>query len=289
MMTEIKTTLLNGLHEIIDQYDGFLIDVYGVVHEGTKVYPHVIECLEKISEHEKSVALISNSALRSRDLMNRLIKMGIVPAYYQHVFTAGEAAYRALLKREDPWYSRLGSCCYYIGPSHFSILDDLQIKKTEDIYHADFILVTGADDWHQKLSDYKDILQAALARDLPMICANPNVSEEISGARLEAGTIEQYYEENGGRVRIHGKPNAHYVTRAVEALGGERILMIGDSLHFDVLAAEAVGIDAAFVACGLHGGRLCDVETHMPDLFKIEPYYRQFGITPRYTLSQLMW
>ena len=115
----LKTTkIIQGLHTIAENYEGFLIDVYGVIHDGSQLYPGAIGCLEKLSKSKKIVALISNSPNRSKELSMRLNSMGIPSGYFQYVFTAGESTFQHLLNRENPWYSKLGNNCYFIGPAH---------------------------------------------------------------------------------------------------------------------------------------------------------------------------
>lgn len=286
-MASITTKILTGLHGVANDYEGFLIDVYGVIHDGSHLYPGVIECLEKLSELNKTIAFISNTASRARELSSRLQDMGISRSYYQYIYTAGESTFQHLLHRDDPWYSKLGNSFYFIGSAQSRFIDELPIRKVDQMEEADFILVTSADDWHQRLSDYKKILSVALKKGIPMICANPNISEATS--QLEAGSIEKYYEEQGGEVRVHGKPNKLFFQHAVDQMACEPILAIGDSLFFDMKGAASVGLDTAFVACCTHKLRLCDGEKCVPKPKSLADYYDGFGFTPKYTLPQLVW
>ncbi len=215
--------------------------------------------------------------------------MGINKAYFQGVYTAGEDVYYHLLHRDDPWYSKLGDNCYFIGPSSSHLIDDIPIHRTDSIEDADFILITGPDDWHQNLSDYQEILDVGVQMDLPMICANPILLEAETGPSLVGKDILLYYEQAGGFIKYHGKPDKRFFMKGLEGLSDGRGLVIGDSLYFDMKGAQDADMDSAFVACGIHEERLCNALTHSPDLYRVETYYRESGLTPKYTLSRLVW
>lgn len=285
----MKTQILSGLHNIIDKYDGFLLDVFGVIHDGKSIYPDILNCLIKLSEHGKGVAFLSNSPDRSTELTTRLERLGVSRSLFQHVFTAGEEVYQHLLLRQDPWYSKLGDRCYFIGPSSSKLIDDLPLLKIDRIEEADFILVVNADDWDERLEDYQELLAIALDRDIPMICANPNLTEEWTHMELEEDNIVLYYKAKGGFVKYHGKPNKRFFKVASMATGDGQQLMIGDSLYFDMEGAFEAGIDTAFIACCLHELSLCNISNHLPDPYKLEHFYKRFGFTPNYTLSRLVW
>jgi HAD superfamily hydrolase (TIGR01459 family) len=124
------------------------------------------------------------------------------------------------------------------------------------------------------VEDYRALLQRARARRLPFVCANPDLVVDVGGHQLVcAGAIADLYERMDGEVFWAGKPhaNAYDAARAAaEAARGapvelERIIAVGDSLRTDLKGAETAGIDAIFVASGIHrdetmGGSALDAE-----------------------------
>ena len=100
-----------------------------------------------------------------------------------------------------------------------------------------------------------------MARGLPFICANPDLVVDVGDKRyLCAGSIAAEYERRGGSVFWAGKPHpsayAKAFERAGELRGAEveraRVLAIGDAVRTDLAAAQGMGVDALFIASGIH-------------------------------------
>ena len=144
--------------------------------------------------------------------------------------------------------------------------------------------------------DYRELLGRMRARDLGMICANPDVVVE-RGERLLycAGALADLYGGMGGAVVYTGKPHAPIYERAL-AKAGEirgrdapraRVLAIGDSVRTDVAGAEAAGIDCLFVTNGIHGDELGARDN--PDLAKLAAMFAEAGVAPKAVTTRLAW
>jgi HAD superfamily hydrolase (TIGR01459 family) len=155
---------------------------------------------------------------------------------------------------------------YRIGPDYDHELWDGLGLVFADLPAAAFIGISGLnDDRRETPADYAETLRHARARDLDLVCANPDIRVQF-GERLLwcAGAIARDYEALGGRVIMAGKPHPpiyELAFREVENLGGRRIdksrlLAIGDGVQTDLMGANAQGIDALFVASGMHGESL---------------------------------
>ena len=114
---------IEGIAKIADQFDVYFIDIYGVIHDGTSMHPGVLHCLEHLALAGKSVLLLTNTPARSQVIVKRLETIGLSPSLYQHIISSGEVTYRHIVERADSWYARLGEHCYFIGPSHSSLLE----------------------------------------------------------------------------------------------------------------------------------------------------------------------
>ena len=101
-----------------------------------------------------------------------------------------------------------GSNCLRIGPARDNqVLKGLEFEEADSVENADFILVTGPQDLMSTAEPYDDMLAVARERDLPMVCANPDLEVIRGGVRqICAGAIAARYEAQGGDVRWHGKP-----------------------------------------------------------------------------------
>ena len=116
------------------------------------------------------------------------------------------------------------------------------------------------------LGPYRALLEDAAARDVPMLCANPDQKTiDVDGVTplYMPGTMADAYRAMGGEVVLYGKPGVAHFSAALRAAGVDdagRALMVGDSLHHDILGATAAGLDSLFVVdTGVHAQDLADV------------------------------
>jgi HAD superfamily hydrolase (TIGR01459 family) len=249
-----------GLAEVADLYDGFIIDLWGVIHDGVAPYPGALDCLARLGG--KPVLLLSNAPRRAWAARQGLRTLGVEDHFYTDILTSGEATWLALRDRADPWFARLGRRVYHLGPERdLSVLEGLSLSLVDHPSQADFLLNTGPDDQResQGIASFVPELEACLHRRLPMICANPDLEIVRGGVRiLCAGALAEYYEQRGGDVRSVGKPDPAIYEMAESVLGVPRcrVLAVGDSLRTDIAGAARAGIDCVWVLGGLHASML---------------------------------
>jgi HAD superfamily hydrolase (TIGR01459 family) len=249
--------LIDGMRELAPHYDGVILDLWGVVHDGTAPFPGVLDCMERLIASGKRVVLLSNAPRRSDDVVRRVAKIGVPDHLFHGVMSSGEEAWLCLFHRTEPFYAGLGRCCLHIGSDRdLEMRDGLDLTFADAPADADFILNTGPAEWEDKIEDYAPVLNVACARDLPMVCANPDLVVVHAGKpALCAGALAEEYERIGGRVRWHGKPYPSVYASCLDLLGiadKRRILAVGDSLRTDIAGAAAAGIDSLLVAGGIH-------------------------------------
>ncbi|MDQ2106446.1 TIGR01459 family HAD-type hydrolase [Azospirillum isscasi] len=291
-MTDIVQ--LSGIASVIDRYDGVILDLWGVLHDGEQPYPGVPECLDRLNAAGKVICLLSNAPRRTGGVIAKLEGMGIGRGRYHHVMTSGEAAYDALRDRDDPWHAALGRRLYHIGPDRdMDVYQGLDYTLAASPDEADFVVNTGIVDFGEPLSAYEPALEACRRRNLPMICANPDLIVMV-GAQMVicAGTLAQRYEEMGGDVFWHGKPHAPVYDRCLSLMGiadKRRILAVGDSLRTDVAGANAAGIDVALVTFGIHREELGGAWGESVDPARLAAAADASGHRPTYGLPSLRW
>jgi HAD superfamily hydrolase (TIGR01459 family) len=254
--------IFDGMRELAPQYDGFILDLWGVVHDGARPFPGVLDCLERLIAAKKRLVLLSNAPRRADDVVRRIAQIGVPESLYHAVMSSGEEAWRCLHQRREPFYAALGRRCLQIGSDRdLGMRDGLDLDFIDAVEAADFILNTGPAGWDDSIDDYAPLLAAARARDLPMVCANPDLVVVHDGRpALCAGALAEHYEKIGGRVRWHGKPYPSVYASCLALLGiadKGRILAIGDSLRTDIAGAAAVAIPSLLVAGGIHAGEFC--------------------------------
>ena len=134
---------------------------------------------------------------------------------------------------------------------------------------AAFISCTGlVDDMTETPEDYRAALSIAAERGLPMVCANPDLKVHVGEQLIwcAGGLADLYQQLGGGPVTMAGKPYPAIYDLALNAARGlagpaldsRRILCVGDGAPTDLAGANAQGLDALFVAGGLHGEHVLD-------------------------------
>jgi HAD superfamily hydrolase (TIGR01459 family) len=171
-----ETRVLNGLREIAENFDLVLMDLWGCVHDGVRPYPAALDCLARLRDAGKAVAILSNAPRRASEVEAKLTEMGIDRSLYTGMFTSGEETWKYLNTRPDGLGQRLGRRVYAIMPDRDAgILEGLDLQRVDDIGAASFVLVTGAEDAKASAKDFDPELRTALKQSLPMLCANPDI------------------------------------------------------------------------------------------------------------------
>lgn len=253
------TELIGRVGDILDRYDALWCDIWGVIHNGRGVYKPAVDALVAARRAGKAVVLITNAPKPRDPIPGQLTRLGAPADMYDAIVTSGDAT-RAELAARAP------GPMYKIGPDHDRDLWaglNLQQAPLED---AAFLAISGFNhDEYETPEDYAGILRAARARNLTMICANPDILVQV-GDRLVwcAGALARDYEKLGGVVVMAGKPFAAIYREAARetlrvagrAIPPDRILAIGDGIGTDVRGANAQGVDCLFIASGMHGENL---------------------------------
>ncbi|MBM3468574.1 MAG: TIGR01459 family HAD-type hydrolase [Alphaproteobacteria bacterium] len=285
--------IITNLESIVEQYDAFVIDLWGVIHDGRKPYQWALEVLGKLKELNKTTLLLSNSPRRVTASVAHLENMGLSRKLYTHIYTSGEDTHQGLKNRPDEWHQKLGSRLYHIGPDfHKPIYAELPYEKVTSPTEADFLLATGAES--PTLQEYEEILNIGIEHNLPMLCANPDrVIVQDGKITLCCGSIAERYEQLGGDVFYHGKPYpAIYqpVLSLLKEIIPSRILAIGDSLTTDIKGAQTQNIDGALVMSGIHHEALLKEGAVARETIQLlQNLTSKVGTSPRYALKDMIW
>lgn len=254
-------SILSGMDDIVDRYDGFIFDVWGVLHDGLSVFDGTVEVLEALAAKDKHVVLLTNSPNRMHQIAQKLENMGIKRSLYKTIVSSGEAAYRALTERHDPFHASCGTKCFHMGDDVFmqalyDAADDNAIEIVNSSQEADFVCVSNPRGMHLDADYLQKELEDMLNRDTPLICLNPDEVVRIGDELYPCGGgITDQYAEMGGRTYYHGKPHNPVYETAHHLLGVQdksKILAVGDSIRTDVTGACDYGIDVAFNLPGIH-------------------------------------
>lgn len=292
-----KTKICQGISDISDSYMGFIIDQWGVLHNGEKAYDGVIECLKELKARKKYIIILSNSGKRAEENKERLKKIGIGPSLYDYILTSGEMTWQGLKDQNEGFFKSLGKKCYLMSRGgDRSIVRDLDIEVVDNIKDAEFLLISGADSPDKTLEDYEPILKEAVRKQLIALCANPD-SRGVMGIHyiMGPGTLARRYKDFGGVVHYIGKPHQPIFQKCIKILQEREIypgqtIMIGDTMAHDVLGGSLVNIDTCLVRSGLHAPAFQKIKT-IADVEKaITILANQYNnIRPDYFVNSLSW
>ena len=280
---------LAGLAPLAPGYDGFILDLWGVVHDGVQPYPGAHDCLQRLRAAGKRIVMLSNAPRRADPVRRQLLRMGIEETLYDGVMTSGEATHLLLRDRPDDWSAALGRRVFHLGPDRDrNVLAGLDIELAARSEDATCILNTGPDD-HLNPTDpaiFDEPLLICANRRLPMICANPDLEVIRGGVRvLCAGTFAQRYAAMGGDVRSIGKPDPLIYGPVLDilALPKSRVVAVGDALRTDIAGAAAIGIDSCWVLGGIHGDHLAEGPN------QLDAELRAAGFAPAASVPHFVW
>lgn len=270
------------------RYDGFIVDLWGVVHDGVSPYPGAVDCLARLRAAGKPVVLLSNAPRRAHAAAAGMRAMGIADDLYTDIITSGEVTHRLLRDRDLPAFAALGRRLYHLGPERDrNVFEGLDLESVARPEAAEFLLNTGPDDTRSPTdaAEYEDELQACRRAGLPMICANPDLEVIRGGVRVIcAGALAMRYIALGGTVLWVGKPDPAVYRPVLEMLAAprERILAVGDALRTDIAGAAVIGVDACWVLGGIHAANLDGPQA-------AEAAARSAGLAPLATLPAFRW
>lgn len=242
----IKNLDKKGFNSIVNDYDLFFIDIWGVIHNGIKLFDEAILVLNNLSKLGKNYVLLTNAPRPNLTVMKFLENLGLNDEHRSKVYTSGQAALSFLEENLD------NSKFYHIGPpKDFDLFKRFQQNKVSKITNCNLIICTGFfENIGEDLSFYKNLLKDKI--NLKMICTNPDLEVDRGDEReLCAGTIAKLFEEIGGSVNYFGKPYPLVYNKAFN-IKNEKVLCVGDNLNTDIRGANNQNYSSLLIKNGIH-------------------------------------
>ena len=264
-----------GISSIVDKYQLFYVDLWGVVHNGVSLHIEAIKVLQEISKRKKNYILLTNAPRPNYAVKSFLEKLGMEKEIRDHVFTSGEAALIYLKKNlSDNFFFHVGP------PRDFDLFKNFEDMKSENIENCDYILCTGLfDDYDQDLKYYKDLFEKNIQKK--MICTNPDLIVDRGNNReLCAGSVAMVFEKMGGEVVYFGKPYPEVYNLSTDNKN-KKILAIGDNLNTDIKGANLLNYDSLLISNGIHKNEIKEKG--------IEKVTKSYEAICNYIQSELKW
>jgi HAD superfamily hydrolase (TIGR01459 family) len=282
------TQIIPSIDAVADRYDAFLCDLWGVVHNGQRPYPAACAALQRLRAAGKPVILITNVPKPRGPIPAQLDRIGVPHDAWDAIVTSGDAI-RAELAARAP------GPMFKISPGDFDrvLWEGLGLEGAP-LDSAAFVGISGLFRDDETPADYADLLRQARARDLELICANPDIVVQFGDRMIWcAGAIARDYEAIGGKVVMAGKPYPPIYDLAFSELAAvarneidrPRVLCIGDGVPTDVAGANAQGLDCLFIASGMHGEALWS--NGAIDPVKVDAALAEEGVRATYAMSAL--
>ena len=272
----METKLIKGLSQIQSKYEVFLIDLWGVIHNGVQLYPGAIDVLKELNKLNKKFVLISNAPRPSKSVKKYLLNLKMNKTFLKNIFTSGEAALQTLKK------NIYGKKFYHLGPKRDKdLIAGFQKNKT-NLDKCEFILCTGLfEEQENSLNYYKNLLKKYTK--LKMICTNPDLIV-YRGLRSEycAGSVAAIFRELGGKVIYFGKPYPEIYNFCIKK--NETILAIGDNIRTDIKGANNMKFDSLFITDGIHKDEFLNLE-----LQNYDKILEKYGTKTNYYQERLTW
>lgn len=293
-----NTKFCQGISDISDSYTGFVIDTWGVLHNGETLFESVPDCLKELQGRKKFVMLLSNTEQRADEAAAELKAMGLPSNMYNSIVTSGEMLWQGVKNQSEGIFTGLGDSYYLIGGDRTrEFMKTLPVTEVKDVAEAKFLLVSGWDALPADISVFEETLREAIRKRLKILCVHPDsrallVPNHVMGASAQ---IAKRLQELGGVVNIIGKPFKPIYHHCISVMHKNDIypgqtVMIGDTMAHDIVGASLVNMDTCLVRNGLHAP-LFKTATTPGDVNKmLNMLIAQYnGVRPTYLVDRLKW
>ena len=310
-------TTHTSFRELVDQYDAFILDQFGVMHNGFEALHGAVECVEELHKAGKALIILSNTSAPSHAALKKLPKFGFDPNHFVGAVTSGEEASKYVRETFGSDVTRPSKALFITwdtsdpdNPRLTALPEQFlaqcgNVLIAASVEEADFLLLHGSEVWLQSpknqvtsLGSFIDtgnfdqvidpLLSMCVQRGLPAVCANPDfvVQTPSGGTAFMPGRIAQRYQEMGGHCTIFGKPHSEHFVACLKQLGLERVAHVGDSLHHDIAGASRAGVSSVFVSSGIHFQDF-EVETwgELPQRHELERVFDEAATTPTHVVG----
>jgi HAD superfamily hydrolase (TIGR01459 family) len=277
---------IEGLSLVADHYDAFIIDLWGVIYDGQRVFDDAKNVLKELMSQGKIVHLITNNPRSAAENIQRLQELGLSSDHYSDIITAGQKTID-LLKSGIllPDHKRPLNTYLIDDINLCDWLDTANLRVVPDIHTADIILSIHMDETLHTPTPFVPLFETAIELGIPHVCSNPDkyvMKNNVKMARI--GVLADLYKALGGTVYEIGKPHPIMFENILNTHNPKKILLIGDSLVTDITAANHINVDSLLVTSGYH-----QEEFSSASRLSNKNLFKNYGISPTYVCESLLW
>jgi len=289
--SEKRAIAVENLGAIEDQFDVFLFDAFGVLNVGDSVLPEAPPRLERLQELGKQVYILTNSASFQKEAhIEKFQKFGFA-IEEGNIVSSREVLLHCLQEKgvfADKNIRKWGiiSVCDmsdWPAGSNYTCFDYADSAGNRAFWEADAFVFLSSANWTEAFQ--QELLAHLKENPRPVFIGNPDiVAPREDGLSLEPGYFaHQLMDETRAPIEFFGKPFGNAFEQAIIRaksrqidLDLSRVLMLGDTLHTDILGGNAAGISTALITnYGTYKGK------------GLTAYFEQSGIVPDYVMPTL--
>jgi HAD superfamily hydrolase (TIGR01459 family) len=246
---------IKNIFEIADKYDLFILDLFGVIHDGDELYPNSLATVKQLRAMGKKICFLSNAPRRAETASKKLAEFGINKKEdYDDILTSGEHAYHCFKALEE---NGEAINYFYFGPEKdHKLLQGLKHQEVTDVKEADLAISTGLEP-HETVDDVAQELDMLYEHNVEIHCINPDkfVHKKSGKSHICAGAIAEKYVSMGGEVSYYGKPYSGVyqdVLSLFPEISQDKILCVGDGMDTDIMGANNAHLDSLLISSGMH-------------------------------------
>ena len=283
-----RSIKVNGIREVVNDYDAFIFDQWGVIHNGVVSYPGVIDVFEKLKSLNKKVIILTNSSKSERFNIVRLkMNFKIRQNYYYKLISSADFLVEKIYNGNNTSYKILEKFAFVISVQNDREVFQRKKNFVEKIELADFVVLLSVDE-NVNVKDNIEWIEIAIKRKLPLFCPSEDIkslSSKSAGVFPGMLVITSEYKRLGGKVINMGKPNPaiyDYCNQYISGIKKNRVLAIGDLIRTDIYGANLHGFHSAIVKTGANKDDI-DLKSYMQN-----GYMNQYDC-PNWVLDSLAW
>lgn len=243
--------ILSSIAPLADTSEAWIVDIWGVMHNGARAHAAAGDACRRFRARGGIVVLLSNAPRPFSAVIPHMTSLGVDPDAYDTGVTSGDATREMIAD----WQGRP---LLHIGPERDRGLFEGYEVRFSAPDAAEVVICSGLyNDSTETPADYAGLFEGLLARQVPMICANPDIMVERGEELLYcAGALAADYEAKGGKVTYAGKPHIPIYDRTLREIAHlkgrpiatDKILCIGDGVETDLKGAHNAGLRSVFIA-----------------------------------------
>ena len=245
------------LRDLINDFDAFMLDGFGVLNIGKDIIPGAIELLSMAAEKNKPVLVVTNGATQNEQMIgHKYADMGL-PVLPPQVVSSRAAITHWLTHQRPSEWQNIGVVDHVAADLAVDNVALIRLSdgSAEGWADCDAIAVMGATMWNDA---WQARLTEAAMMGCPILIANPDVAAPHPGRfSFEPGYFAWQLIRGGATdIRWFGKPHATHFDLSLNRLENitqrnnwkrKRIAMVGDTLHTDILGGAAAGLTTILV------------------------------------------